>query len=1020
MKTYQILIFIALVMTSQWAWGQEGKCLLPNEEIECQIEYLETTPLERPFRDCMTCENVTSTNIDDKVVIGSNHYISCTSTPTPFRTSGSGQVELGYRDINNAYKRFPTHVNSSRAVVVEGRNQSVGFEITSRRYDVSPPAVMTSQFDVYVGRFRASGASLTDVTHLFMGNNGEHSAVGHSGIGGTTINLSASSLEYGLYLIYVGVRQVYPNSVGGQSTAEFSVSGWIAVRPTFDEVNNFSACYIGPDVVCPTDNCDCAESELPDGFGDDDYYPNQPSLLYQAKIDFGYHGNPTYNYFDYYTNRNWFNNIEDPESEDILRQFGTNSPASREVEPINYRLSGPIEGCFTYRESIYVVKVKEGVKTEPIKVCITRNIRPLPLYDYELGCFGHEIKLYNQTQLYGAEPAKIKYTWHLGDGSRKEYPNDIDDVNKQPNEDEYYLNRQVWADLPFYEYENEGDYTPVLQVEYTYNEDICPVRSIYSRPEYIQTKLIENEGLPAVGSGDDRVTQLYIRPTINPDPEDKPAVPLPVRVRSLELEGYNTPYMSYTVPNTLGASAASFADSWVMDLGSTNVRDKHPFVNGQRGLWRGEGAFAYIDNRLGAKGISNNTAVETRNFGTFTLNSFNWNAHAGPKWVKANTITEYSPYGSEIENKDVLNRYSTAIFGYNGQLTTAVAANMQNNELAFTSFEEGKLNNFQASDAGNFNLVNQGGAALRKIPVLGANQDIGIIQYPFRNIDQLRELSKTQPLTLSGTNLSDGKSFLFDDIYLSCKFRHSKDEEKTIVGFTGAGLDILGKPWKGTLSYYEETPITMLTSDVAEIVKDKANAHTGIRSLKISKKFLSKQYYLELIDNKEYVISAWIKVGDLTSPIATYQTLPNENETLATENKLGIVVKLSDEEDAEYVALLEPSGPIIEGWQRIQGKFKYPEGATQLYIGFQMGRDYVNTKPIYLDDIRFFANLGNMQSYVYDRVNYRLKATLDNNNFATLYSYDSEGNLFLIKKETVRGVKTIQESLSHQKGEDGN
>ena len=55
-----------------------------------------------------------------------------------------------------------------------------------------------------------------------------------------------------------------------------------------------------------------------------------------------------------------------------------------------------------------------------------------------------------------------------------------------------------------------------------------------------------------------------------------------------------------------------------------------------------------------------------------------------------------------------------------------------------------------------------------------------------------------------------------------------------------------------------------------------------------------------------------------------------------------------------------------------------------------------------------------MQSFVYDRQNYKPQATLDANNYATFYYYDQQGNLFLVKKETERGIMTIQESLSHQ------
>jgi hypothetical protein len=37
-------------------------------------------------------------------------------------------------------------------------------------------------------------------------------------------------------------------------------------------------------------------------------------------------------------------------------------------------------------------------------------------------------------------------------------------------------------------------------------------------------------------------------------------------------------------------------------------------------------------------------------------------------------------------------------------------------------------------------------------------------------------------------------------------------------------------------------------------------------------------------------------------------------------------------------------------------------------------------------------------------------AVLDENHFATFYEYDDEGNLLRTKKETERGIMTIQET----------
>ncbi len=54
-----------------------------------------------------------------------------------------------------------------------------------------------------------------------------------------------------------------------------------------------------------------------------------------------------------------------------------------------------------------------------------------------------------------------------------------------------------------------------------------------------------------------------------------------------------------------------------------------------------------------------------------------------------------------------------------------------------------------------------------------------------------------------------------------------------------------------------------------------------------------------------------------------------------------------------------------------------------------------------------------MKSYSYDRENFRFNAELDENNFATFYEYDEEGKLVRVKKETERGVMTLQETRTN-------
>ena len=68
-----------------------------------------------------------------------------------------------------------------------------------------------------------------------------------------------------------------------------------------------------------------------------------------------------------------------------------------------------------------------------------------------------------------------------------------------------------------------------------------------------------------------------------------------------------------------------------------------------------------------------------------------WNKSDHQKWVYSSEVTIFSPYGSALENRDALGRYSSAVFGYNQVLPVANAANAMYQEIAFDGFEDYSL-----------------------------------------------------------------------------------------------------------------------------------------------------------------------------------------------------------------------------------------------------------------------------------------------------------------------------------------
>lgn len=141
---------------------------------------------------------------------------------------------------------------------------------------------------------------------------------------------------------------------------------------------------------------------------------------------------------------------------------------------------------------------------------------------------------------------------------------------------------------------------------------------------------------------------------------------------------------------------------------------------------------------------------------------------------------------------------------------------------------------------------------------------------------------------------------------------------------------------------------------------------------------------------QKYVISGWVKL-DTTAMAASYPT-PY------------IIVSLDG--DFNVSKAFHASGPVIEGWQRIEGEFYIPLGKNNITVTL-MASQYSTT---WFDDLRIFPFHGDMKTYAYDERTLKLLGELDENNYATIYEYDEQGALVRVKKETIEGIMTLKEN----------
>jgi hypothetical protein len=150
---------------------------------------------------------------------------------------------------------------------------------------------------------------------------------------------------------------------------------------------------------------------------------------------------------------------------------------------------------------------------------------------------------------------------------------------------------------------------------------------------------------------------------------------------------------------------------------------------------------------------------------------------------------------------------------------------------------------------------------------------------------------------------------------------------------------------------------------------------------------------------QKYVFSGWIKEDISSGQVFSYDStivkviIKDSNSSTLVEERIPV------------------NGFIIDGWQRLYGTFTIPENSASITVMLVPN----NSTSTYFDDLRIHPFDANMKTYVYDPVSFRLMAELDENNYATFYEYDEEGQLIRVKKETEKGIYTLQETRRNLK-----
>jgi len=140
----------------------------------------------------------------------------------------------------------------------------------------------------------------------------------------------------------------------------------------------------------------------------------------------------------------------------------------------------------------------------------------------------------------------------------------------------------------------------------------------------------------------------------------------------------------------------------------------------------------------------------------------------------------------------------------------------------------------------------------------------------------------------------------------------------------------------------------------------------------------------------DYVLGAWVKVG--------------ADNQVTQYSDVSIQVYVS----GQLAATVVPNGPILDGWQRMEGEFTIPTGVTG-QISVILNNDNIGDQ-VYFDDLRIHPFLAGMTTTVYDPKTLLPLATHDGYNFTTFFNYDENLNQVRVRVETIEGIKTISET----------
>ncbi len=160
-----------------------------------------------------------------------------------------------------------------------------------------------------------------------------------------------------------------------------------------------------------------------------------------------------------------------------------------------------------------------------------------------------------------------------------------------------------------------------------------------------------------------------------------------INASAIEYKDFWPPQSEHSAPLYSDAEVNTLATSNGNGISYPSELSFNPYLNNYKADWRASKSYAYLVGR-----VHNNSSPRHQGFfKTFAPfygyvdNAWNINSTG---WTYASEISQFSSKGAEIENRDALDRYSSAQYDFKNNLPLAVVSNSKYQNMGYEGFEE--------------------------------------------------------------------------------------------------------------------------------------------------------------------------------------------------------------------------------------------------------------------------------------------------------------------------------------------